>query len=916
MKHAASVIGLSGAILAFSFSVVVEEATAQMMVAQSTSAQVNTVPNSWPPQPVKQTPAEKKRDENKEIKPSTPSQPAKKIVVTGSYIRRAVDEGAPSPVSTVDNTKAQEAGSFSAGGMMADNAVISSGSSSNVSFHGQSSANNLVLLNGLRIPKSGGNDSSSIDFIPASAIERVEILKDGASALYGSEALAGVVNIITKKEYDGANVTARYTRPESTGIDNNGGTETNVTATYGKTFDRGNILAVVQYRGNEPLWNRETPYGIDNVLLRGSEASNPGNLQKTNNPKANYSAADCPPGLVDSTNLCRYDYVSRDQFTNDRKYYNALLSGGYDLGDNLRVESSLVYTRQESVGTSSPVYYKFSDQTANGGQNLSLPGSNANVASWAPNLTGPGGAPVTINPGDTFTLAYSPDQELGDRIYEGIQDAGAAQFSIGKETDAVDWQASVGYALTSSKDTLVSGNARRDLVYQHLLTDWNPFLPAASKNPNILDDAKIQTWNEDFADTLNSRLVISGKEIDWGPKSVYAAIGIEHQLQSYRFKVDENSLADNTLLGSGTNQNGSRNVFSTFLELTQNPIPELQLQLAGRFDAYSDFGTTINPKIAAGYKFSDTTMMRASFGTGFKAPDLRALYQGRLTRSQRIRDEVACTDPLKGPNHPDCNKLIQASNAGNPDLDPELGRHINVGLQLRPSNRWQINMDHWRAQGTEALTTIGSGLLSRMTQVENAGGIAQINSLGVNIIRDPVDGSVVAIDYPYKANSGNYRTNGIDIDIRYKNQLNPFGLGNLNYSFRFDHSHVLKSESQAFFFLPTQQQRDINWKNITSFTLSKGNHLASWRVRTFSASDKDTTQTPATVGIGSIPMNDEHDIHYEYYGAWEGVITFGVRNVFDRLVFTEYSRGQNGFLYQGSATPLGRTFYLGYSQDF
>ena len=139
---------------------------------------------------------------------------AKKIVVTGSYIRRNADEGAPSPVSTVDNTKAQEAGTYSAGGMMADNAVISSGSSSNVSFHGQSSANNLVLLNGLRLPKPGGNDSANIGFIPASAIERVEILKDGASALYGSEALAGVVNIITKKEYDGFNVSLRHTRPE------------------------------------------------------------------------------------------------------------------------------------------------------------------------------------------------------------------------------------------------------------------------------------------------------------------------------------------------------------------------------------------------------------------------------------------------------------------------------------------------------------------------------------------------------------------------------------------------------------------------------------------------------------------------------------------------------------------------------
>lgn len=896
MKHVASVVGLSGVILACSLSVFAQSA-------------------AWPPQPSAETPAEKKREENKEVKPPAPGQVAKKIVVTGSYIRRAADEGAPSPVTTVDNTKAQEAGTFSAGGLMADNAIIQSGTSSNVSFHGQSSANNLVLLNGLRIPKSGGNDAASIDFIPASAIERVEVLKDGASALYGSEALAGVVNIITKKEYDGANITVRHARPGDAGLNNSFGSETNITASYGITSDRANILAVFQYRGQEPVWNSETPYGIQNVLLRGSEASNPGNLIKTNSPSANLHAADCPPGLVDPTNLCRYDYTSRDQFASKRDIYNALLTSGFELGAGMRLDTAIVYTHQKSLGHGSPVYYKFSDQTANGGQNLSLPGSNPNVSSWAPNLIGPGGAPATINPGDNFTLSYSPDQELGDRVFEGTNDSGAVQVSLGKESDTLDWQASVGYSAAYGTSTVASGNARRDLVYQHLLTDWNPFLPANAKNPNILDDAKIQTWNKDFADVLNSRVILSGKTIDMGAKSIYSAFGVEHQMQSYRYRVDSHSLADNTLLGSGSNQDGSRNVISSFVELTQNPIPDLQIQLAGRFDYYSDFGSTVNPKLAAGYKFNDKAMMRASYGTGFKAPDLRALYQGSLSRPQRIRDEVSCRPP-KGPNHPDCNKLIQATSGGNRDLDPELGQHFNIGMQFRPTNRWQINIDHWRAQGEEAITEITSGLLSRMTQIEADGGIAAINALGVTILRDPVDGSIVSIEYPYKTNSGEYKVNGIDLDVRYKNQINPFGLGTMNFSFRFDHSHTLRRESQAFFFLPSQQMFSPDWKNITSFGLSKGNHLGSWRVRTYSGGDKDVSQTRTSIGIGSIPTITEHDIHYEYYTEWDGVITAGVRNVFDKLYFNEYSRGQNGFLYNASPTALGRTFYLGYSHDF
>lgn len=896
MKKAALNLSLVGVVFAFSVTA----------LAQSTSTT----------KAVTAEPAKTSESKQEPKKPGTPppsQSTAKKIVVTGSYIRRAADEGAPSPVATIDNTKAQEAGSYSAGGMMGDNAVISSGTSSNVSFHGQSAANNLVLLNGLRLPKAGGNDSASIDFIPASAIERVEILKDGASALYGSEALAGVVNIITKKEYEGANIMFRHTRSEAAGLKDDFGAESNFTATYGKSLKNGNILGVFQYRGNKPLMYNQTEYGIQDVLRRGSEVGNPGNLAKTNNPKANYHGSECDPSLVDASNLCRYDYYETLQLSNERNYFNTLLSSGFDLGDNLRMEAALVYTRNEDESLNTPAILRFTDQSANGGPNLSIPGTTA--AGWAGNLTQPGGGNPTINPGDTFNLLYSPDQELGNRRSRGTLDAGAAQFAIGKESDDLDWNLSIGYSASYGTDTMENGNARRDVVYDKLITNaWNPFLPVASKDPNVLADARIETWNTNFADVLNTRFIVSGKEIDWGPKSVYAAVGIEHQLQGYRYRVDENSLADNTLTGSGSNQRGGRNVFSTFLELTQNPIPELQLQLAGRFDAYSDFGTTVNPKIAAGYKFSDQAMMRASYGTGFKAPDLRSLYQGKLSRPQRIRDEVSCQN--LGANDPNCNTLVATTTGGDPDLDPELGEHINLGLQIRPKKNWQINIDHWRAEGKEALTDIGTGLLSRLTQIEATQGSAFLNDLGVTIQRDPVDGTIQFIDYPLKTNSGRYRVNGIDLEVKYKNQVNPFGLGPMNFSFRFDHSHTLRNESQAFFFLPAQYNFNINWKNVSSISLSKGKHLGSWRVRTFSGGDKDSSQTASSIGIGSIPTISEHDWHYEYYGAWEGVITAGIRNVFDKKYYNEFNRGQNGFLLPASPTLLGRTFYIGYSQDF
>lgn len=108
------------------------------------------------------------------------------ITVTGSYIRRTVKEGSPSPVTTINNSTMQETGNYTFSDTIKESAVGSTGNfGSSISFHGQSAANNLVLLNGMRLPKTAGGEYVDIDFIPSSAIEKVELLKDGASALYG-----------------------------------------------------------------------------------------------------------------------------------------------------------------------------------------------------------------------------------------------------------------------------------------------------------------------------------------------------------------------------------------------------------------------------------------------------------------------------------------------------------------------------------------------------------------------------------------------------------------------------------------------------------------------------------------------------------------------------------------------------------
>jgi len=836
--------------------------------------------------------------------PPEESKVLEKIIVTGSYIRRSADEGAPSPVTTIDNTKASQSVSYSAGGVMADNAVISSGTSSNISFHGQSSANNLVLLNGLRLSKPGGAEAASIDFIPANAIERVEILKDGASALYGSEALAGVVNIITKKEFDGISTSIRHTQPEM-----GKGQETAMVVTHGKSFSKGNILTSLQYRTNSPVMYRDTEYGITNTKLAGSQVSNPGNLQNANSPNTYWHANDCPPENIDSRGACRYDYYNDLQFGSERQTVNLFNGTSWDLGSNFHIETTVVGTYRKSDDLNTPLIIRFEDLSNGGGVDYSISGAEANANNWSTNLTGP-----AINNGDKLNVLYSADEELGIRRTNSVQHAGMAQVALGQQFDRIDWDVAVGYAVSNTKDEVYSGNARRDALHDKLVSGaWNPYKPIGSKDVAAVQDARIDTWNESYGDMLNARGIISGKALDFGQKSIYAALGVEQQFQAYKFTADPLSVQDIPLTGLFSNQKGDRDVTSAFLELTENPIPALQLQVAGRFDKYSDFGSTFNPKFGAAYKVNDTLTVRSSYGTGFKAPDLRALYQGNVTRPSRLRDDLICKQ--NGSSDPNCNNLFSTTSYGDQTLDEERGRHFNLGLQMRPKKNWQINIDHWRAQGEQALTDIE---LSRLTTIETnpALGTATLASLGVEIKRDPISKVIQFIRYPLKTNSGRYDVNGIDFEVKYRNQLNSALIGPFNFTFRFDHSHTLSRGQQPFFFQAYEKSLDLEWKNVTSFEFGKGNNFYSWRVRTYSGGDKDTTRSNKNGGYWSTPTISEHDLHYEYFGAWNGVITVGVRNIFDQRIVNDLSRGGPGFLLPVSPTSLGRTFYVGYSQDF
>lgn len=823
---------------------------------------------------------------------------AKKILVTGSYVRRSVEQKAPTPLSTYDQSRMLETGSYTVADALQESVVFNNvESGAFLSMHGQSSADNLVLLNGLRLPKTAGGSAVNIDFLPATAIERTEILKDGASALYGSEALAGVVNIITKKDFDGANFIARHTSPQQ-GV----AQETTVGLTYGKTWNKSRFLGVLQFKKDDPAFYSETQYGTTDVKLAGSLYSNYANLI---NSGGNHRDPGCPVERRDSLGRCRFDARALQQIDgkNDREYYTGYLGYGIDVSKEFSIDILTIYTRRSWESLSSPISIDLRNESAFGRPDYSIP--KAIVDSWGPVQSANGGAP---NINGNSILQYSPLEELGRSTSVRDVDNFITQARSYGEINGWDWEFSVGHGLTLFKDTIVSGNANKQALYDLIINNgFNPMKAPGSKDN--LSSVALQTWFEHTSDSLNSKAYTAGPLMQLGPSPLSMAIGVEGQWQSFKFENDPFSLAGIPLTGSASNQQGKRQVYSSFVEFIHSPLKSFDIQIAGRFDEYSDVGSTVNPKLGLSYHATEKVTFRASYGTGFKAPDLLSVFQGQSSGLTSVRDPVICA---VDPADPNCNNtLTSVTTFGNRNLEPEKAAHYNIGTVITPQKDLSFVVDYWSVDGEDALSSVTPATILR---AESLG--VDLSSLGISVDRDPLQGNVVTnITHPASVNAGIFKIRGIDFTVEKKSQMNPFNLGNVNVRFMMEHSHVLSSGGTSFSFDPFSKQRDLNWKNFMSVSFQKEKHFTKMIARTYASGDKNTTQN-AGIGLGSTPTYTEYDLHYERFFDNDSSVSLGIKNVFDRTPLNDTAVPGAVFPATSQGNFFGRTFYVGYSQDF
>ncbi|MCB0379040.1 MAG: TonB-dependent receptor [Bdellovibrionales bacterium] len=821
-----------------------------------------------------------------------------KLEVTGSHIKRIDVEG-PSPIFTIDQEYLQRTGYNSVADVLRDSTLTTNGvgresagssvsGSATAGLRGFGSDKVLVLLNGTRLPKIGGGNSVDLNLIPIAAIERVEILKDGASAIYGSDALAGVFNFITKKDFDGASVMTRYSHAAEAG-----GGRQDFAATWGKNFSKGNILAVYQYRNNQEIrdkdrdWTKTNNFNLSTLGSPGSYRPVGGNWAADPNC-ANATAAG-------SGTFCRFDFTPYSMMQPAIEQHSGMVAGTYQINANLSTYGNALYTQRQSRWQYAPAPDIFADDTSTGGKNFEVPNAVNSLPGWS--LPGIGA--------NNFELRYRLVDELGPRANRDTTDSYGGTVGVkGYMFETWEWDYSVTYGTSKIYNRGHAGYANKDILFQELQNgNWTPF-----NNGNFGSVASAKHVSEQW---INSELTMtqfktSGEVANVGSGILSSAFGVSAAWESYNQRVDDVTQAGALFGGAGSAGQGSRNFQAIFAELAL-AISDWEFQLAGRYDKFSDFGDTINPKFAVRYRPVQSLMFRGSVGTGFKAPTLEELYDAQGYGYPTYVDQTACA-ANPGDDFYCSPQQWKTLSGGNRNLKQETSFSYNLGTTYQPMRDMSFTLDYWF---TEIKDAIGVSLNDLML-AELKLGTGALAAQGVTVNR--TGGLIDSVVAP-NLNLAKQRTDGIDFAWDY-----TFNIGSVKITPTVNHSHILSYQNEGFpglgLFSKMGDYGRPQWRNTSYITVGfLEDHSVRATARTIAGQFKQE-HTVNRDDHRRIPTYTEYDLNYNYNAFWGGVISAGIRNVLATKRPIDDTAGFAGILNSSLYDQVGQLYYLGYTHNF
>lgn len=749
------------------------------------------------------------------------------IVVTGSRIPTILKEG-PAPVTTIDSDTIRANGYTSVPELLASVTQNSgetqspqSGSSADftpgaqqVDLRGLGPNHTLVLVNGRRIadfplPYIGRSNFTDISNIPVSLIDRVEILSGAGSAVYGSDAIAGVINFKMKEKLDGLTLDYRL------GLNEHGGGMSNrFTATGGWSSDRFSILGGIEYLDQKPLWayDREiqdsTLDSPTNTLARRTFYRANEDVDYITPPAGACAAlSNLNFGSTRLFNRPRYGDFCGSQasiafgtIVSGRSGFNSFGTMSYELSDKAKLftdfqlgisKLQLLYDVNswafEQTSSSSDNYFfnSFTGQLEDWGRQFAPEESGGFQMQRTKQTT------FSITPGIRGTLGASWDYELS--------------FNYSKYKSRVSWPQIInskaqafflGPRLGTDADGYPIYNANPSRLYTALTpTEYASISADTTYNP--------EAWTSNFqAQITNGNLF----ELPAGPVG-FAAVA-EVGKQGYDLNPDPLALTDYYYSWKDSDGSGSRSHAAIGGELKVPVFSFLSLNGAGRYDTFGFAGRDMGKfTYSSGIEFrpARSILFRAAYGTAFRAPDLHYVFTGPGNVERGITDYSQCRDDDPSASNSDCYDSgdydygIVAQRTGNRNLEAETGKTLTAGFVFAPSNQFSLSVDYFRVTMDNQVNDLSvdqlvrdeadcrDGTLNaasptcvdafsrihRFTSGALAGDIESISVNPINIARE--------------------KTSGIDISFR---GSIPISIGTLTLSL--GHTHVIKHEIQQY----------------------------------------------------------------------------------------------------------------------
>jgi iron complex outermembrane receptor protein len=837
-----------------------------------------------------------------------PAQRVEKIEVTGSNIKR-IDAESVAPVAVITREEIERSGKPTISEVLRD--IPQNGGASfnetftnsfspgaaGISLRGLGQKSTLVLINGRRMSGYGFAQNIfdtyvDLNAIPASAVERIEVLKDGASAVYGSDAIAGVVNVILRRDYRGLEIGG------SAGTSHEGGLDEQ-RANFGVGFgdlgkNRFNILATLDYYKRDQLLSSERSLvkdqdfrnEIGGLLAYATRAAYLSPNATTRQP---FDPCTAPGVLVPANQLsgaltgttCAYNPAAYLPIFPQTERIGALARGTVEFSSQLQGFFELSYSDNETFQTFTPGQVGTSNLTfnpANGGVRV-IPGT---LPVGHPSNPYAVATPFIY----TFFEVGPRDSRIESKAWRGL---GGLKGSWGNW----DWEGAFGKAKTETDQ--FNYNNLRTSVLQRALAGGYDFRNQTGTNVTAdqlrIDFLRAGVSELDFADFKVSSEVA---QLPAGPLAM--AAGYEWRNESLQ-DIPDAALAAGEVFGRGfTRVNGERRSTAAFLEFSVPVTKTIEAQIAARRDSYSDFGSAVSPKIGAKWSVTRDFLLRGSVGRGFRAPTLPEAAESNAISFITIRD----------PNFNNATFSTGRLSVSNPDLKPEKSKSYNLGFVFEPVKDFSIAIDYYKIRQNQ--------LIGR----DNPQTIINLAAAGDPfwtpfVIRDPATGFIVYVRNPVR-NREFVQTAGYDLELRKVFSAGDWGKFTLATAWNW----LLEISTPGAPGGPGINVADSNgltgpnprYRGNATFGWDRGPWSTTVTYRYVHSYD----QTAAT-GQGRVGHYKDVDLYFAYRGFRNLKLFATVRNLMDTDRPWDSSAGTNGLDFQ-THDMRGRYFTGGFTYQF